>query len=155
MLLSRVSSAVLLTLVTATPALAAPVIVDNIQGYGFDEKRTLVPFQSLVFDDVTGKVLARGDTKLAKNYPTAKVIDGQGKTMLPGLIDGHGHVASADEVRCYRARLPLHVPRLGIGDNQLPARGLRDGLLEDYLLKGGHAQQLLSAPVRVGTALEQ
>ena len=92
MLLSRVYSAVLLTVVTATPALAAPVIVDNIQGYGFDEKRTLVPFQSLVFDDATGKVLARGDATLAKNYPTATKIDGQGKTLLPGLIDGHGHV---------------------------------------------------------------
>ncbi|OBP17050.1 amidohydrolase [Rheinheimera sp. SA_1] len=92
MLLSRVYSAVLLTFVTATPALAAPVIVDNIQGYGFDDKRTLVPFQSLVFDDATGKVLARGDATLAKNYPTATKIDGQGKTLLPGLIDGHGHV---------------------------------------------------------------
>ena len=56
MLLSRMSRAVLLTLVTATPALAAPVVISDIQGYGFDEKRALVPFQSLVFDD--GKLKA-------------------------------------------------------------------------------------------------
>ena len=92
MLLSRVYSAVLLTVVTATPALAAPVIVDNIQGYGFDEKRALVPFQSLVFDDATGKVLARGDKSAVAAYSKAEQIDGKGQTLLPGLIDGHGHV---------------------------------------------------------------
>ncbi|MBU2225921.1 MAG: amidohydrolase [Gammaproteobacteria bacterium] len=92
MFLSRIYQAVLLTLVTATPALADTVVVSNIHGYGFDEQRTLVPFQSLVFDDASGKILARGDATLGKNYPKAKTIDGQGKTLLPGLIDGHGHV---------------------------------------------------------------
>lgn len=91
MLWSRIQQAMLCTLVLSTPALAAPVLVDNIKGYGFDEQRQLIEFNSLAFDDETGKVLARGNN-LSASYPTAQKINGQGKTLLPGLIDGHGHV---------------------------------------------------------------
>lgn len=73
-------------------ALAEPVVVTNAKGYGFDDKRQLVQFQTLVFDDATGKVLARGPADLAKAYADAKIIDAKGKTVIPGLIDGHGHV---------------------------------------------------------------
>lgn len=72
-------------------ATAAPVLVTNIKGYGFDDKRQLLSFNELVFDDATGKVLARGQG-IAKDYPDASKIDGMGRTLLPGLIDGHGHV---------------------------------------------------------------
>lgn len=98
MLWSRIQKAMLCTLVCSSPALllsmpafAAPVVVDNIKGYGFDENRQLVEFSTLVFDDESGKVLTRG-SNLAANYPNAQKINGQGKTLLPGLIDGHGHV---------------------------------------------------------------
>jgi len=70
---------------------AAPVLISNIKGYGFDDKRQLVAFSELVFDDASGKVLARGQG-IAKDYPAASKIDGMGRTLLPGLIDGHGHV---------------------------------------------------------------
>ena len=70
---------------------AAPVLVTNIKGYGFDDKRQLLSFNELVFDDATGKVVARGNG-IAKDYPDASKIDGMGRTLLPGLIDGHGHV---------------------------------------------------------------
>ncbi len=72
-------------------ASAAPVLITNIKGYGFDDKRQLLSFSELVFDDATGKVLARGQG-IAKDYPDASKIDGMGRTLLPGLIDGHGHV---------------------------------------------------------------
>ncbi len=71
--------------------LAQPVLLHNVKGYGFDEQRQLVRFSQLVFDDATGKVLARGDD-IAKQFPTATSLDGQGRALLPGLIDGHGHV---------------------------------------------------------------
>ena len=71
-------------------ATAAPVLVTNIKGYGFDDKRQLLSFSELVFDDASGKVLARGQG-IAKDYPDASKIDGMGRTLLPGLIDGHGH----------------------------------------------------------------
>ncbi|PKM17759.1 MAG: amidohydrolase [Gammaproteobacteria bacterium HGW-Gammaproteobacteria-15] len=71
---------------------AAPVVLSDIKGYGFDSARQLQQFSVLVFDDATGKVLARGDAALLKQYPQAKQLAGNGKTVLPGLIDGHGHV---------------------------------------------------------------
>ena len=70
---------------------AAPVLISNIKGYGFDDQRQLLSFSELVFDDATGKVLARGQG-IAKDFPEASKIDGMGRTLLPGLIDGHGHV---------------------------------------------------------------
>lgn len=72
-------------------AQAKPVLVDNIKGYGFDDQRQLVKFSQLVFDDASGKVLARGDN-LTTAYQDATLLDGAGQTLLPGLIDGHGHV---------------------------------------------------------------
>lgn len=71
---------------------AAPVVLSNVQGYGFDNNRQLQQFNVLVFDDSSGKVLARGDASVSTQYPEASKLDGKGKTLLPGLIDGHGHV---------------------------------------------------------------
>ncbi|GGW54892.1 amidohydrolase [Alishewanella tabrizica] len=73
------------------------MVLHNIQGYGFDENRQLVNFQALAFDDETGEVLARGDNSLIAQYATAKKLDGKGQTVLPGLIDGHGHVLGLGE----------------------------------------------------------
>lgn len=84
--------AVIALLFSASSLVAAPIVLTNIHGYGFNAERELSPFQVLVFDDATGKVLARGDSSIAKQYAKAKTIDGKGKTLLPGLIDGHGHV---------------------------------------------------------------
>ncbi|RVT48130.1 amidohydrolase [Rheinheimera sediminis] len=71
---------------------AAPVMLHNIQGYGFDEKGQIAEFNHFVFDNQTGKVLARGDKTAVAAYHNAEQIDGKGQTLLPGLIDGHGHV---------------------------------------------------------------
>ncbi len=81
------------TLLTISLTLnAAPVVLSDVKGYGFDQQRQLNTFSVLVFDDASGKVLARGDNSLAAQYPQASHINGHGKTLLPGLIDGHGHV---------------------------------------------------------------
>ena len=85
-------SCVALAVAGVSQAMAAPVVVTNAQGYGFDEKRQIVQFQTLVFDDASGKVLARGNADLAKEYAEAKIIDAKGQALIPGLIDGHGHV---------------------------------------------------------------
>jgi predicted amidohydrolase YtcJ len=78
----------------ATSLSAAPVVLSDINGFGFDNNRQLQQFSVLVFDNTSGKVLARGDASIAEQYPQATVINGEGKTLLPGLIDGHGHVLS-------------------------------------------------------------
>lgn len=71
-------------------ALAEPTVVAPVKGYTFAGDK-LVPFEALAFDK--GRVLGVGEAaSLAKQYPDARKIDGQGRTLLPGLIDAHGHV---------------------------------------------------------------
>ena len=85
------------SLLASSAALADTVLVHNIKGYGFNADRELVPFTVLAFDDASGKVLARGDKALLQQYADARKLDGAGKTMLPGLIDGHGHMLGLGE----------------------------------------------------------
>jgi len=68
------------------------LLIDNIQGYSFNNQRELFNFSAMAIRD--GKVLATGDSEIAANYPKAEKFDGQGKTLIPGIIDAHGHVSS-------------------------------------------------------------
>ena len=71
---------------------AAATLMGNVHGYTLS-KDHLQEFSGLVFD--SGKVIATGDgALLRKRYPDAKYLDGGGATLLPGLIDAHGHVFS-------------------------------------------------------------
>ncbi|MGE0179102.1 MAG: amidohydrolase [Sphingomonas sp.] len=73
---------------TATPALADQ-LVENVNGYTLREGR-LVRFNAMWIGD-DGRVrqlLERGDRRPQTRY----LIDGRGRTMIPGLIDAHGHV---------------------------------------------------------------
>ncbi len=67
------------------------LIIDNVQGYSFDDARQLFQFSALAIRG--GRVVATGDGQLKQKYRGGKVLDGNGKTLLPGLIDGHGHVS--------------------------------------------------------------
>ncbi|MFZ6657506.1 amidohydrolase [Undibacterium sp. TJN19] len=70
----------------------ADTIIDNARGYTLNQNQQLIQFQALAFDDA-GKVIAIGQGKdLAARLPSARHIDAAGKTLLPGLIDAHGHV---------------------------------------------------------------
>lgn len=63
-------------------------IYKNVNGYTLSGD-SLLKFSTLVIHD--GKVEAIGDETVAGHYSGTE-IDGNGKTMLPGLIDAHGHV---------------------------------------------------------------
>lgn len=82
----------LLALLALAPAVqAADLLVNNVNGYTLDSHGQLQQFQALLIDQ--GKVVATGDhAALSARAGDAKVIDGQGRTLLPGLIDAHGHV---------------------------------------------------------------
>jgi predicted amidohydrolase YtcJ len=87
----------LLVLLTAGAAHAATVI-DNANGYTLNSQGALVRFSSMAFDD-QGKIIAVGSavhTRAAA--PKARHVDLQGKTVLPGLIDAHGHVFGLGEL---------------------------------------------------------
>lgn len=64
-------------------------VFKNVKGYTFSEGE-LTTFTSLAFKE--GKILEVSDSSLAAEYPEAETVDGEGKVMLPGLIDAHAHV---------------------------------------------------------------
>jgi len=76
----------------------ADTIIDHANGYTLNAAGKLVRFSALAFDD-KGKVIAVGSEKqVAAKAPKAQHIDAGGKTLLPGLIDAHGHVFELGEI---------------------------------------------------------
>jgi len=69
---------------------AAETVFHDFTGYTSTESG-IVEFSVLVISD-GGKVIATGDSALLDEYPQAAHISGNGQTVLPGLIDAHGHV---------------------------------------------------------------
>ena len=96
MILAAFRVSILLVAAAASSALAAPVLITNIHGYTLAEGQ-LRQFDALAFD--AGKVLATGSRgALSGKFPQAQNIDGGGSTLLPGLIDAHGHVTALGEL---------------------------------------------------------
>jgi predicted amidohydrolase YtcJ len=70
----------------------ADTVIDNANGYTLNAKGDVFQFASMAFDD-NGRIIAVGTAKdVAAKAPNAKHVDVQGRTVLPGLIDAHGHV---------------------------------------------------------------
>jgi predicted amidohydrolase YtcJ len=93
-----------LAIVAACAALAvqapaqADTVLDNANGYTLDSGNALRRFSSLAFDD-KGRILAVGSAaQVRARAPRARHIDLRGKTVLPGLIDAHGHVFGLGEM---------------------------------------------------------
>ena len=79
-----------LFLMSASPA-AADVLVDNVNGYSLNADGKLVRFTAILVGD-DGKVerlYRKGERKAER--PRYR-FDGKGRTLIPGLIDAHGHV---------------------------------------------------------------
>jgi predicted amidohydrolase YtcJ len=65
-------------------------IIHNINGYS-NSAAGLITFEAIAISE--GKVMETGSHEaLRDSYPNAELIDGEGRTMLPGLIDAHAHV---------------------------------------------------------------
>ena len=78
-------------------ASAADLLVDNVNGYTLDKSGTLQRFEAMLVDK--GKVVAIGShADLSPRAEDAARIDGEGRTLLPGLIDAHGHVMGLGEM---------------------------------------------------------
>ena len=76
----------------------AGTMIDNANGYTLNARGKLVQFKALAFDD-SGRLVAVGSAKeVAARARGFRRIDVQGKTVLPGLIDAHGHVFGLGEV---------------------------------------------------------
>lgn len=70
----------------------ADTVIVNANGYTLNSKGDIVQFTAFAFDD-KGKITAVGSAAdVAARAPGARQVDMQGRTVLPGLIDAHGHV---------------------------------------------------------------
>src|SRR4051812_31781146 len=95
---SPLAAAVTLALSACLPPAQADTIIDHANGYTLNAAGQLQRFTSLAFDDL-GRIIAVGsERETAAALPKAEHIDVQGKTMLPGLIDAHGHVFELGEI---------------------------------------------------------
>ena len=86
----RLLLAALAALLFGSAALA-DTLIDNVNGYTIDRQGKLVRFGAMVIGD-DGRVRqlhGRGERRAER---TQFRIDGRGRTLIPGLIDGHGHV---------------------------------------------------------------
>ncbi len=85
-----IKAVLLLAAISPTIVLAKTTLIKNIQGYTITNN-ALERFTAITFTDDKIDQLYSG----ADPLPTSKninIIDGQGKTLLPGLIDSHGHI---------------------------------------------------------------
>lgn len=81
----------LAAVVFGTTTQAAETLMENINGYTLNASGKLLRFEALLIED--GKVLATGSrADVFARAKQAKIIDGKNRTLLPGLIDAHGHV---------------------------------------------------------------
>jgi predicted amidohydrolase YtcJ len=80
----------LLALAISTPA-HADTLVDNVNGITLDKDGKLVRFTGLVIGS-DGKVKQLLDRKDKRPERPDFKEDGKGRTLIPGLIDAHGHV---------------------------------------------------------------
>ena len=85
------------TLLACAPAARAETVLYDVNGHTSTESGPR-DFRVLVVSD-DGRVVATGDSALLADHPDAVRIDGGGRTVLPGLIDAHGHVYSLGELQ--------------------------------------------------------
>ena len=88
--LKHAASAIILFLSTVNGVAQADTVLHNINGYTSTDNG-IRSFSALHFDEA-GRIIATGDEELLSGHPAATRIDGDGKTLLPGLTDAHAHV---------------------------------------------------------------
>ena len=72
--------------------LADTTLITNVNGYTLNSDYELLQFNALQFtDDTVDAIFGAGD-ELPDDAD--ETIDGDGRTLIPGLIDAHGHVGS-------------------------------------------------------------
>jgi len=81
------------TLALALPAAAEPVLFTRMNGYTLDGRGALQRFDALLVDDA-GRVVATGSEAPLRERAgdEVRIESLAGRTVLPGLIDAHGHL---------------------------------------------------------------
>lgn len=89
--MKKIISFILISLVHFS-AFSQTTLLKNINGYTLNAAGQLIQFSAIQFTQDKVDELFSSDDALPKEG--IQIIDGQGKTLLPGLIDAHGHVLS-------------------------------------------------------------
>ncbi len=87
----KVKALLLVAALTTAMAAHADGLIDNVNGITLDKDGKIIRFRGLLIDR-EGKV---SQLLSSKDKPPKQLdfkADGKGRTMLPGLIDAHGHV---------------------------------------------------------------
>lgn len=73
-------------------SLAETTLITNVNGYTLNSDYELIQFNAIQFtDDTIDAIFGEGD-ELPDD--ANDIIDGAGRTLIPGLVDAHGHVLS-------------------------------------------------------------
>ncbi|MBL4580516.1 MAG: amidohydrolase [Gammaproteobacteria bacterium] len=76
--------------ISSAPVLADTTLYTNVNGYTLNANRELQQFSAIQFtDDLVDQIFAEGE-ELPEQVDV--LIDGAGQTLMPGLIDAHGHM---------------------------------------------------------------
>ena len=105
-------------LVAGGPAVAAPApaVIRNVNVVTLDDRGILKGYSVEVADGTIRRILAPGQPVSAK----AKVIDGHGQYLIPGLIDSHTHFEAERELTNFLGYGVTTVFSLGNSDEELP-----------------------------------
>ena len=72
---------------------AQTTLISDVNGYTINADHQMVEFSALQFTDgIVDKLYSAGE-QLPENEEIVR-IDGEGKTLLSGLVDAHGHILS-------------------------------------------------------------
>ena len=67
------------------------LIIHNVNGYTINSAGELIRFEALSIEN--GRVIETGSSeRIVHQYTGFRRLDGDGKTLLPGMIDAHAHV---------------------------------------------------------------
>jgi len=89
--MKKIISFILITLVHFS-SFSQTTLLKNINGYTLNEAGQLIQFSAIQFtNDKVDKLFSSNDMLPKKDI---QIIDGHNNTLLPGLIDAHGHVLS-------------------------------------------------------------
>ncbi|MFK8011739.1 MAG: amidohydrolase [Marinicellaceae bacterium] len=95
--MNKLNKLFLLFIVVSCNGFAQVNIIHNINGHTINQNKH-VKFSSIAFEE--GKIVSLENIDVLKQkYPNAQLIDGEGKSMLPGLHDAHGHVLSLAQLK--------------------------------------------------------
>lgn len=88
--MNRIILLIIAVLTASFNASSAVTIIHNVIGNTINNNKH-ISFNAVAIEN--GKVLKIGsDIEVQNTYPKALLVDGKGRSMLPGLHDAHGHV---------------------------------------------------------------